>query len=254
MEWRVNCPRPHNGMQDTGRHLYYNSDKQVWYCFSCGYSGRGACPGDEVPVRHQSQPIQIHKNAQLLHDLLIGIDQNSMVVRAARKYLESHHVNPEQIAFKRRLLIDGRCLIFPIYRGSKIIYFQKRDLFSKSFVNPPVESKPLFWTHERIDKDQNVFLVEAFLNACRIEKFSPAVATLGKLVSDEACSELAEKCNRITVLLDACEQEASIKIACRLKTLGVKHVYIATIRAPQGTDVCDLSDRRCSLIMAKAGK
>jgi len=156
-ELRLNCPRPHNGAPDTGKHLYFNDEKQVWFCFSCGYRGYGPCPSDDEGVIHTgTREIKISRDSRPLHDLLIS-GQSGLIISAARRYLESHHVNPEEISFKRRLLLDGRYLIFPIYRGEKVVYFQKRDLFHKAFYNPPVDNKPLFWTHED-NENRPVFL------------------------------------------------------------------------------------------------
>lgn len=233
----------HNGVPDRNRHLYYNTEKKLWYCFACGYSGSGENPGDEPSVLHRVFPgVQLSSGAIELHELLMNGDtEESLIVRAARKYLKEHHVDPERIAFERRLLIDGQYLVFPVYRRDQIIYWQKRHLFSKEFLNPPVETKPLFWT-EPDSIGGRVVLVESFLNACRIDLWARAVCIFGKFLHDEAAEEIRQKADSVYVCLDAGEQAAAMDLCRKLHGVGVKKVRRIAIHAPVGTDLCDLKD------------
>src|SRR5690554_6724287 len=140
MEVRSNCPRPHSNGPDTGKHLYYNTDSRLWYCFVCGYSGRGENPGDEPTVPHNTYPeISLSERAQALFDILNrGSKTESLIVRAALRYLSTHHVDPLYASFVWGILIDGQDIVFPVFRDNKMIYFQKRNLFNKRFFNPPV--------------------------------------------------------------------------------------------------------------------
>lgn len=253
MEVRSNCPKLHQGMPDEGKHLYYNPENRCWYCFVCGYSGHGSNPSgdDERSIPHREFPgIRLSPFATPLLDLL-SYAPSSLAVRGAINYLTQHHVDPRETAFKYRLMIEGPYLIFPVYRGEQLVYFQKRDLFKKEFLNPPIESKPLFWTRpgERVEQ---AVLVESFLNAVRADKFLPAIASFGKFVSDEAAEEIQSHVESVVICMDAGEMEANLKIARKLRQFGVSRVTIRTIQAPTGTDLCDLSDSKCERVLSCA--
>lgn len=245
MEYRSNCP--FCDPPDTGAHLYWNSDKESWFCFRCGRGGHGENPGSEGTVHHKSFPeIKLSPNPLLLHDLLLQ-EHQSYVTKAARKYLLDHHLDPERVSYERRLLVDGLWLVFPVYKNDRMIYFQKRHLIQKAFLNPDVDSKPLFWTSGTLD--QRCVLVESWVNAVRIEKWCNAVAIFGKFLSDQACEEISAKCHRVDILLDAGETEHALKIARKLRHFGVPQVYVKTIHAPIGKDVCDLDDAACRRLL-----
>lgn len=161
-------------------------------------------------------------------------------------YLRKHHIDPERVAFERRLLIDGTAIVFPVYRGNDMIYFQKRDVFTKQFYNPNIETKPLFWTDDEGDR---CVLVESFLNACRIDKWVTGCCVFGKFLSDEGAEEIAARCKVVDVILDAGESAAALKIARKLRHYGVRFVAHKSIMAPQGTDVCELNDIQCRRLL-----
>lgn len=238
MERRANCP--FCDPPDTNRHLYYNDEKEAYFCFRCGKRGIGLPPGLELDVEHKRPFLGIKlTNAHLLSDLFQR-PVPGMAAQAARAYLLRHHCDPDRIAFERRLLLQGSELIFPVYKGKEMVFWQKRNVFIKQFVNPPVESKPVFWTDDVTEVP--VFLCESFLNACRIDKFVTACAIFGKFLSDEAALEIRNRAKSVHVLLDSAEYSAGMKIVRKLKQVGVKQTTIRMISGSPGTDVCDLND------------
>lgn len=239
MEIRSNCPRLHNGVPDSGYHLYYNDESNVWYCFACGYSGRGPNPsGETLHTQHKKNPEIVLHDAQPLAETLCS---GSIIGRAAYRYLHSHHLHPLTVASRFRLLAQGQYIVFPVYRKDKLIFWQKRHLLSKEFVNPPVDNKPLFWTHDGEDSEE-VVLVESYCNAMRASRYSPAVCTFGKFVSDEAAEEIVHRTKAVRIILDAGETEGALKLSRKLRQCGLKRVSICQIRGAMGLDLCDISD------------
>lgn len=253
MEVRMNCPECVNRGRspDTEMHLHYNTDKRVWICFRCGFKGKGDPPGGEafrcVGQIKQMVGEQISDKARPLFDLLLENDF-SLITARARHYLESHHIEPKNAAFRYKLLVDGTDLVFPVYRGKEIVYFQKRNLMQKKFSNPLSMDKPVFWSEE-YQNPRCVVIVESVVNAIRLAPLCTSAAIFGKFLSDSQCEEIMSKSTSIDILLDAGETEASMAMARKLWTCGAEHVFIRKIPGEIGRDPCDCDNEEIMNIL-----
>ncbi len=239
MEMTYCCPECVNrtGSEDTGYHLSYNTDKQVWICYRCGYKGHG-----ELPSLDGAESKKVNKNYERRskgRPLYPIIDSKSMLVRKAVKYLTSHHLDAKQVAYDYGLMLDGQSLVFPVMRDGNMIYHQKRDLYDKSFCNPSV-TKPLFWNRQSGGKVCAV--VESFCNAVRLERWLPACCVFGKFVSDEQATEVVQHYKHVIVCLDPGELHHAYAMSRKLKAYGATRTRVAVLPLPDGWDVCDMDD------------
>jgi len=244
MELQFNCP--YCVEYDHGYHLYYNTDKNVYFCFRCHKTGKGRPKGESVRSGNYPNKSRwgLRRNHALLYELLGANHVGSIIVNAARKYLKSHHVDSVETAYRYRLMLEDEWFIFPVYERTELVYLQKRHLFSKRFMNPPLETKPLFWTEEV--QSEKILLVESWMNAVRMAPFIDCVCILGKHLSEDQARRIVDKHRTIIVGLDHGELEAGIKI---LRTLSrVLEFKGQLLRLPRG-DWCDLSNKAVRRIL-----
>jgi len=120
-------------------------------------------------------------------------------------------------------------VIIPIFMEEKLVGYQGRDITGTAtpkILNPFGfnKSKVLF-NYDRAAKFDEVVIAEGAFGAIRIGP--NAVATLGKLISDEQL-RLLEPFKRITIMLDSDAHEEADKTARRLKNLNVFIVFLKT--------------------------
>lgn len=244
MEYNLKCPycESQYGSPDPSKHLYYNTDKNVYYCFRCQSKGKGKPKTYNSQERTvvKKQPWRFPKHALRLSDVFDG---EGLIRDAAFDYLRSHHLNPRKVATKYRLLLEGEYIIFPVYEKDEVIFWQKRSVFTKSFFNPPVEKKPLFWTGET----GPFFIVESFLNAVKMSVFGSACCLFGKSLSEDHAESIAARCKSVTLVLDSGEDLAFFIMSRQLRRFGVNSIN--RVDLPRG-DVCDYSNEALSFLLS----
>lgn len=240
MEVTYNCPECANRgrSEDTGHHLAFNTDKQVFYCFRCGYKGHGPPPTAEEG-RKVVQNTEPFTGGTLLYTKL---GSKSLNVKRATKYLESHHLDAKQVAYDYNIMLKGQSIVFPVYRDGIIVYYQERDLYEKRFLNPSITKKPLFWN--RCTDGRVCVVVEAYCNAIRLDKWMPACAVFGKFLSEEQTSEIVQRFKRVIVCLDPGELHHALAMSRKLRDYGAKQTRVAVLPLPDGHDVCDMGDEQ----------
>lgn len=250
MEYSSNCPMCEKriGRPDRKRHFYFNSEKQVGFCHRCGYRHKGKIVLDETaPIRSEWK--EKLKNPEELYDLLTT-GKNSIRVSAAAGYLSSHHIPPCKAAWNYRVLLDGMFLVFPVYRGEEMIFWQKRALFEKRFINQPLVPKPLFFTDEI--KTGPTVLVESWTNAVRVAPLARTVAIFGKYLDEDRARIIAQSGQKVLVLLDYGEYHNALKIERQLRRLGLNDVYAHQM--PSEKDLCEISDSQVEEILDEGRK
>jgi len=248
MEVRYNCPfcSKRVGSADRSAHLYYNTESKLWFCFKCHAKGKGKPKGTEMSPRIQYHADKIEwglpKDAEELSSFLDEFNpvfNPGIVTNAAIDYLIAHHVDPNKAAYKYHLMIEGEWMIFPVYHQGKLIYFQKRHVFRKEFMNPPIESKPLFWVGSHLLN--TVVIVESYMNAIRLAPMTQAVCIFGKYLKEQHAEEIISRVKRVVVCLDAGEIALALKIKRLLCEMGCYRVDLAVL--DEG-DVCDMNDKQ----------
>lgn len=250
MEVPMKCPfcLERKGTDDQGQHLYYNTDKDLFHCFRCGASGKGEPEG--LVERIFSRPEPTPEKLGWCESLTDLFRRGGILARKAWHYLSSHNCDPEKVAYEYKLLFREHHLVFPVYSNGTVVYWQARDLLAKRFCNPTGHPRPLFWTHTLSPTvggfkpvgQNGVAIVESALNAIRLEWFLPAVATFGKLVSDEQLMAIKARTTDVIVCLDAGEQAESLALARKLKAWGFDRIVLMWLKGPDGLDVCDMKD------------
>lgn len=245
MEVRSNCPEciKRKGSPDTGMHLYYNTLDSIWFCFRCQWSGHGENPNPEHTREYSPHdPIEKPSTRRQLYPLLANEEEKkSLFVRMAKTYLEKHHIDPLEASWQYKLFLDQDWLVFPVWQGDFLLFWQKRHLFSKRFLNPPVESKPVFWTEH--PNQSPVLVVESFMNAVRASKRIRACCTFGKNIGDSAAADIVSKAKSLILCFDAGEFSASFRAARVLYAHGAKRVRVRMIPGQEGRDLCDLTEQ-----------
>jgi hypothetical protein len=234
MEIRGNCPF----CGDIKAHLYYNTTTKCWICFKCGKKGKGKNPiisGELIRL----QTIESSSTDKML-PLKNVLSKKGLISNAARRYLVAHHLNPDIVAAKYNLLVEDTWLVLPVYQRGELIYWQKRNLFKKIFLNQTNVEKPVFWANSGRSFER-VAIVESYINAIRLSPFINSVCIFGKYMTENQMAEVTGKCKNLYVAFDSGVLHDAISLQKRLYLYGAKKVRpIVWTNYPDGTDFCDV--------------
>lgn len=245
MEVRINCPycSERGKTPDRKGHLYYNVKEDVFFCFRCEAAGAGKPLGFDKNVKRTKTwtwnlPLNIEKESQLLYPMLQTTEEKrGFVAKLAYQYLLEHHINPIKASYEFDLRVSSEWLIFPVMHEKRIVFYTKRNLLRKIYMNPPVENKPLFFTTN--GTEDPLVIVESYANAMRVHKWYRACALFGKEMNEAAAAEIARRSKHVIICLDEGALRQSVKMMRTLKYMYVPKVQVACI--PAG-DICDYSD------------
>lgn len=202
--------------------LYIHLVKKVYICHKCGAKGRIQDNG-ELLVRLDI----FDKKVKEFQD---GKVRSTPVVDLPQEYIgpvkRSHGV-PYSYLTKRGISQSeinryriGYCstgkfrerVILPIYEGEKLTYFIGRAYTQRSprYLNSNSgRSKVIFKTFTEPVKE--AILVEGIFTAIYVSQVLPAIATLGKVVTEAQCKKIAQVVDKVYVMLDRNAKKETIQ-------------------------------------------
>ena len=227
-----------------GSRLYWNSDKNVYICFSggCSRKGKGKPPVETWLSAHTKVEFAVEevKLPDGSRPLFSGTPSSLCDKRIAR-YLGKHHIAMGD-ARRYGLLQTDSTLVIPFYnQEGELVYFQERSVFGpKLFKNAQVPKEDtMFFTDEDAGE---VVLVESAIGAIRVRSsFGPAGAFLGKPIwaQIERLRNSRRSIRKVRILMDSDAHSDAVKIFGWLKGY-IERVSIHLL--PWG-DPCDVPDK-----------
>lgn len=243
-----NCPF----CSDTSGHLGLHRNRGVYHCFRCNASGIIS----ELPYDLKNFHSLVQEKLNGKQELFTTINQlelprsftrlNSGYTRPYR-YLNRREITEYEMAkYSIGFCYEGffaNRIIVPIYYGSRLKYFVGRTYVNAipKYTNAPIAKDDLvFKTFDQPVKE--AVICEGIFDALKIGKVMPAIALLGKTISDGQLKRLLrEKINKFIIMLDDdakvdafnIYQRLSLYRPCSLKLISEKdpgEMSIAQIR------------------------
>jgi len=220
IEQRMICPY----CDDETGHLYYSVQKRVYHCHKCGASGKGK---PEAEVVREIEVDKRYKNTSIwTKPKTVGIFSNSIMAKKARQFLRSKGLFKSEVK-KYRLAVAFDRLLIPIYNDDgDMVYWIGRTLTGNriKYTNPPRPATDVvFKTFQgKVDK---AVVVEGFFDAVRVGRVLPAIALLGKELTEEKSKKVIDNVSReIIIMLDSDAVKHSFRIYDKLR--GYRHVSL----------------------------
>lgn len=192
------------------RHLYFNIEKQVFYCFRCGYSGKGselAVQGIPIPKK-TSELLKPPTQSYRLGDSLSDPPEYYPLTTSSREYLTSRGVHGSIMNTLRKKIYETPKGILFFYPDED--YWQIRHWSAWSpprWVNPTTAPRTpaggvVFHLRTYYDSDR-VVLVEGIVDALRVAPFANVAAVLSSNVHERQIEQLGwQGYERADIMLD----------------------------------------------------
>jgi len=219
-EVKMICPY----CDDETGHLYYSVEKKVYHCHKCGASGRGRPDAEvlrEIDVDKEPASDVIWSSPKLS-----GIFSNTIMGKKARRFLKSKGLYKSEVK-RYRLGVAFDRLFIPVYNDDgDMIYWLGRTLTGEKikYKNAPRPATDIiFKTFKgKVDKAE---VCEGIFDAVRIARVMPAVALLGKELTEEKSKKIIDNVSReIIIMLDSDAIRHSFKLYDKLR--GYRHVTL----------------------------
>lgn len=179
--------------------------------------------------------------------ILLG---NSLIAKAARKYVQKRGFNLQEVAMKGwGYVTKGKYLgylIIPFHEKGKLVYFNARLFIGNGpkYNNPETSDTGLGKSFIIYNKDalymyRMVYICEGALNAETMGE--RGIASGGKAVSRYQINEIIKSpVERIIILLDPDAKDKAIELALKL----VNYKKVKVVFLPEGTDVNDIGKKK----------
>ena len=266
------CEQRHPGKTpDTDYHLYYNSDKGVYFCFRCGLRGRS---NNETP--------ELVSTGKTFDDILADMERSFVSGRnystfgevksiksavaiteglLAYDYLISRNVNKKQIAFYKMYLSEYDCfsrIHIPGFDVSgKLVCSIGRSYLENSkyrYINSDFKKSEYIWNLDKAIKNDYIVVCEGPFSA--IASGTSGVATLGKFVSPSQVAILRDYAynKKLYVCLDRDARKESLKLWSKLGCLGLDSYFVDWDKLEQGKDPSEVSKNDFENLLDRAEK
>lgn len=268
LEIRICCPfcSTRGKGEDTGFHLYIHTQKCIFNCFRCGASGKSrelgldeetytdiVTPNINTIISKISNLFKVKKPIDINLDI-IGwkIDKNKTPI--AYEYMRSRGFSDEDLTryniYVGKKFVNEKDEIDRRWEGRVLFPFVENDEVKMVVGRTYVDQDPKYRNSEG-NKSNYVYgldtvtgneciICEGIISAIAASRYSgvPAVAILGKYISDTQASKIREKCNKVIVSLDGdVSREESKKMIYKLMGAGF---IVEEIRLPDGKDPDEL--------------
>lgn len=271
VELRWNCPfcERSTGSADTKQHLYYNRNKERFFCQRCTTGGTLdyflRSQGLDATKKSGSR-IEWREVVDYLIRMKLYVDRRRDIIetpsivypckvkptwkhREARKYLCGRGIPvPQQIEYDLRVGSQGYFdrIFFPTFRPGverRELQFWVARVFPKceedemKYRNPPGLSRNQYiFNLNRAEEYRHVIITEGVTSAMAIGP--NAVATFGKFVSDNQVRMLASRrFDSYTVSLDGDAMDCNIALAKKLHERGC---FVRVVDLPEEHDPASL--------------
>lgn len=258
VQWEFNCPTKtcrENDEYDK-HNLAYNSEKKIFKCWSCKYSGhvskliRDYGSQDDLkklkfilPAYKSTTRVNVFRKSEIDYNqitcklpdgyLPLGKNYNTKFFKIAWDYLtnvrkiDQKIIDKFQIGYTETGSRKYR-IIIPSYNSiGKLNYFEARSYFKKTrmpYFKPEEPHKDdIIFNEANINWDLPVYLVEGVFDMFRIENSIPM---LGKKPSPYLISKLLEHRSRIILCLDEDAFKDGIDIYNQLTSLGLDVYFV----------------------------
>jgi hypothetical protein len=232
-EIRINCPfcAQRGKGEDTGFHLYIHTEKHIFNCFRCGAGGKSKELGYEensfvdisTPTIDSlsskiSKLCKIKKSKEINLDAM-GWKIDSYKTPIAYEYMHSRGFSDEDLVkyniyVGRRFINDkneidkrweGR-VIFPFTEDNEVKLLIGRTYINHDtkYINSEGNKSNFVYGLDSIIGDECI-ICEGIISAIAATRYSggvPAVAILGKAISDVQASKIRSKCSKVIMSLD----------------------------------------------------
>lgn len=208
--------------------LYIHFQKKVFICHKCGISG--SIHGQiQTSVDHFDRKVEDFRNGNATHRPSIS---SSIELPEGFKRIRESSGLPYSYLSKRGLSRDeikdygmGYCpegryegrIIIPIYRDGELVYFIGRSFSGRipKYLNVGKgRNKVIFKTFT--NPVSSCIIVEGVFTAIYVSRLLPAIATLGKIISETQCEQISKWCKKVYVVLDSNARKECIQATCKL--------------------------------------
>lgn len=202
----------------------------VYYCHRCGLKGfRGldGMPMEKIKKWWEAKknvPKQVERTVRLPSDFTLDLSKHPK----AGAWLMSLGITDFQIQEYRigySRYFDR--LIFPVYMGGKLVFWQGRTFHHVTRENPK-------WLSVRVPRNQDVWftapchsgcdrvvLVEDILSALKVSNVAHAVALLGVYIPDTLMWRLLKSKKEVVIWLDQDKTDRSLHYTLRFRSAGI---------------------------------
>jgi DNA primase len=268
---RICCPfcSESGKTPDTKYHLYVNLVEKIYNCFRCGAGGvlEGytknyrevlVTPGIEDVKQKAKKLFSIRDTVVIdLEYISWKISENQTPV--AYQYLVNRGFTDDMMNMynirvgksywdKNKKDYEnkwGGRIIFPLFENGKCIYIIGRSYVNKEpkYINSEGMKGKLVFGIENINNDRIGVICEGIISSIAVRKYTniPAVATLGKILSDYQVSIIRKVCDEVILSYDGdLSNEEIRKSANKLIKYGLKTWLVSL---PEGSDPDDLGEK-----------
>ena len=208
---------------DSKGHLWYNDTKDVYHCWKCGKAGKGRPSGRVKMERPESAATLIQGLPPDSIPLWKG--SRGIISRRAYQYLIDRGLTVDDIT-KYQVHRAGSYVVFPFFDGLGELKYWVARAFTKldrRYTNCPIPRPDVIFSTGV--PAVGGFVVEGIFKAIRVGKFYPAIALLGKEMSE--AQEIRIKLffrEWVIVLLDHDAVTKSMEIWNRLRGNRFCHI------------------------------
>ena len=249
------CPFciPRGYSTDTKGHLYVNRAKGVYHCFKCKAEGRSSTlPLGLTLISNQQIPTTLSLYTPKTPGEPV-LEATGILAIVAREYLKRRHLTESEIRrYGVRYSTIDHTIWFPIYGvpGGTPLWYQGRRL-NGTYYNP----KGCIYAKHTMFRTFGIPILSAPVPACvvcegvfdaiAVGKVAPAVAALGKNISDSRIKSLRLVAKRVILLLDEETTKEATLMTLRMRKLGLDAIQADETKLsgdPGDTDVDTLRE------------
>lgn len=231
-ELRYNCVF----CEDTGYHLYVNTQKKLWHCFKCNAAGRTNIT--EVSMNqiylNTTDQLETEEETEFIPLRLPPIHKDTLT-RTAIRYLEARGVYESDCQRHKIYAASpkdprwfGRIIIPCNARSGYADYYVGRAytrLHFPKYINPNTNKRQGFFSPDVPDSKREqmwgpseLLIVEGPFDFIKASRHGPCLALLGKELSDVIARRIVSDYDTAYILLDQGlpEKKAALKIKGKL--------------------------------------
>lgn len=264
------CPQcaMRHGSPDTKGKLYVNIKSFAFHCFRCGYSGyiNKNSKIDENKVYDEDKESTVDMLSSEIQDILLPSQKFSLKIPLksaidnprALSYLLNRGFTEKQIVYydmrSGGLDLEFGRIVIP-NQVEKLVYtdfYSARTYIDQvpKYHNPRVKKSSLVFNLHRIKEGEPIIIVEGALTA--VAAGYNAVATLGKTITKEQASLIAQKHPSIIYLNYDYGAEEFSHEACKLLKSIMPDIKIMEVLMKDDRDAADLTHEEYAKCLEQA--
>ncbi len=194
MEHKIACLNPK--CDDVSNHLWINTEKGVFHCWKCNWSGQVASEPKVLRYLKNKKQVNGGKSKNIKEEDKKELFDNEYTDLAALpsfhmavKYLQMRNLTIELAkeaggSYCHRGFLSGR-IVFPVKLSDQIVCIQGRTVYGRQpkYLTAGKKRLALFGTKMLSEYDDYVILFEGIFDALKVPEHG--IAILGKMLSDE---------------------------------------------------------------------